>query len=119
MVKEWSSLSVICALLAGVAAMGMFYSADFIHDYSGYHHGGDENLMNNTMASGVWLHVHQKHSLAEWTMILFCIDTFCFLNATVLSTFFVACAGRNPSATLDDLYTQLGCVQYCLSNNLA
>merc|ERR1712054_183387 len=67
MIEQWNSLALLSALLTGVASAGLFLTGDFLREFN--QDGGNES----------------KRMWGKWTMILFCIDTFCFLNATVVA----------------------------------
>ena len=57
--------------------------------------------MGNVTQTNLWgLHPLTEHFMAKLTMMLFCGDTFCFLNATVLATFFTAFQSRHPDHEL-------------------
>jgi hypothetical protein len=102
-VERWNSLSLLAAILTSVAAGGLFISAEFAHTYN-------EELSTANSSSIEWTTNNNKKKLAKWTTILWCIDTFCFLNTTVLSAFFVAFASRHPNHTLEQIYESLGIV---------
>ena len=89
MIKEWESLALVCALLTGIAASGMFVSGNYVHDFGEYHHANEKD-------PGLWLSNSVRHLLAQSTVMAFCLDTFCFLNATVMSVFFSSMASREP-----------------------
>merc|ERR1719238_1328357 len=67
MIEQWNSLALLSALLTGVASAGLFQTGDFLREFN--QDGGNES----------------KRMWGKWTMIFFCIDTFCFLNATVVA----------------------------------
>ena len=46
--------------------------------------------------------------MSKWTMMLWCVDVFCFLNATVMATFFVSFVSRHPQHTLAQIREALG-----------
>merc|ERR1719375_1154380 len=67
MIEQWNSLALLSALLTGVASAGLFQTGDFLREFN--QDGGNES----------------KRMWGKWTMFFFCIDTFCFLNATVVA----------------------------------
>ena len=122
MSKQWNSLSVVAALLTGVAAAGLFICAQFVHDFRAEKE--IRGVVNQTSGQVVvqtsdvlrqetlWIYKplagFATTGFAKLTMMAFCIDTFCFLNATVLSTFFVAFQKRNSELNLDQMVKALG-----------
>ena len=50
----------------------------------------------------------EKHNLAKWTMMMWCVTIFCFLNATAMSTFFAAYVSRNPKHEIEQVHDALG-----------
>ena len=46
--------------------------------------------------------------IAQITMMLFCMDTFCFLNVTIMTSFFVSMAAREKNLDLEIMYKRLG-----------
>merc|ERR1712010_204978 len=69
MIEQWNSLALLSALLTGVASAGLFQTGNFLREFNQDGGGGNET----------------KRMWGKWTMIFFCIDTFCFLNATVVA----------------------------------
>ena len=105
-IEQWQSLSVVCALLTGVAASGMYVSGNYVHDF-GLHHDEDD-------APDDWggMTTKAQHVVAQATMMLFCVDTFCFLNATVLSKFFVEMMTRETKLEVGEAHDRLGFVYH-------
>ena len=98
-VDQWRSLALVCAMLTSIAAAGLFTSAEYLHNIN-------EVSKNNNGT------MHSQHIIAKLTVMIFCVDTFCFLNTTVMSTFFIAFASRHPHHSLKQLYTCLGMVYH-------
>ena len=86
-VDQWRSLALVCAMLTSIAAAGLFTSAEYLHNIN-------EVSKNNNGT------MHSQHIIAKLTVMIFCVDTFCFLNTTVMSTFFIAFASRHPHHSL-------------------
>ena len=84
-VNNWNSLALICAMLTSIASAGFFSSADYVNKYSASASknsaiNGTITVIKNDELTSTGLHV-----LAKWTTMLFCVDTFCFLNTTVMA----------------------------------
>ena len=103
-VDQWRSLALVCAMLTSIAAAGLFTSAEYLHTING------EVSKNNT--NGKDKDMRSQHIIAKLTVMIFCVDTFCFLNTTVMSTFFIAFASRHPHHSLKQLYMCLGMVYH-------
>jgi hypothetical protein len=82
----------------------LFTSAEYLHTING------EVSKNNT--NGKDKDMRSQHIIAKLTVMIFCVDTFCFLNTTVMSTFFIAFASRHPHHSLKQLYMCLGMVYH-------
>ena len=104
MVDQWNSLALICALLTGVAAAGLFISGEMVLSFK----EKDLSGVNATSISIFTIDDRQKRLFSKMTMTLFCIDTFCFLNSTVIATFFVAFVSRHQELDLDAIHAALG-----------
>ena len=102
MVAEWESLALICALLTSVGAAGLFITSEFIASFAEKQQEIAASGGNDTSAA-FW-----ELQVAEFTMMMFCADTFCFLNATVIATFFVAFVRRHPGHSLAQIWADLG-----------
>jgi len=118
MADQWNSLAMICALMTGVAAAGMFMTSEYVQ---GFREARLEELESMSVVDGLplrhngtagWLRfslpIVEKHRLAKWTMMMWCVDTFCFLNATVMATFFVAFVSRHPDHDIQQVHEELG-----------
>ena len=118
-VAEWQNLSVITALLLGVASGGMFACSSLltqIAQESQEAANAEADFGNGTAATG------SKHVTfisgnffngnvemqAKFTMWLFCIDTFFFLTATALCVFYVAFTARSKYRELWEVHRVLG-----------
>ena len=99
--KQWESLSVISALLTGVAAAGLFVTAEVVQNFA--EAAKEPPKLDNSTSP--WMASISESSFAfGWakvTMMAWCIDTFCFLNSTVLSCFFVAFQKRHCDVLVD------------------
>ena len=107
MSEQWSSLSVVSGLLTGVAAAGLFVTAEFVGNF-----GAEEVPFKNTTSNVLTpddttpttldaTSTFATFGFAKATMMAWCIDTFCFLNSTVLSCFFVAFQKRHCDVLVD------------------
>ena len=107
MSEQWSSLSVVSGLLTGVAAAGLFVTAEFVGNF-----GAEEVPFTNTTSNVLTpddttpttldaTSTFATFGFAKATMMAWCIDTFCFLNSTVLSCFFVAFQKRHCDVLVD------------------
>ena len=108
MSKQWNSLSVVAALLTGVAASGMFIAADYVRNFSSKEKEEMQAANQTSTPTSTTTAGFATAGFAKLTMMAFCIDTFCFLNATVLSTFFVSFQKRNIELDLDQIVKALG-----------
>ena len=109
MVAEWESMALICALLTSVAAAGLFITSEFVASFAEklevvVASGGNGTASDSSSSSAAFWQLQG----AEFTMMMFCADTFCFLNSTVMATFFVAFVRRHPDHSLAQIWADLG-----------
>ena len=104
-VEQWNSMSLIGALLTGVAAAGLFITAEFLLEFN----GSQEVIEADNVTTHIFtIPLVGKKQIAKYTMMFWCVDTFCFLNTTVMATFFVTFAHRHPDMTLEQIRDALG-----------
>ena len=108
MISSWMNLALISALLCGLAASGMYSSASFIHTLAEAKAEDGGSHDSGFLLDDLSFSVEAKHTMAMWTMKLFCIDTFAFLTATMSSAFFMSFASRERYHDLPEICKVLG-----------
>jgi len=108
-VENWNSLALISAMLTSISGGGLFAAAEYVTTARDAIDIADAGL-NNTIIAGnkPGDDNTMQFMVAKWTMMIFCIDTFCFLNSTVITTFFVAFINRHPEHSTKQIYEILG-----------
>ena len=90
----WNGLTTPCALLTSISGSGMFYSANYVKDFT--EDGNEAGL-----------------AIAELTMMFFCASTFTFLGSTVSAVFFANFARRDEAVvTASDAHMVLGSIYH-------
>ena len=106
-VENWNSLALISAILTSISGGGLFAAAEYVNTARDAMDIADAGS-NNTITASNRAGDNMKFMVAKWTMTIFCNDTFCFLNSTVITTFFVAFINRHTEHSTKQIYALLG-----------